>query len=154
GYASITLTMLCGYEPWEKFEEVYRNKHQVDNEQVSEQVTIDKYYDKKERVTDMIISVIEEKALPGLSGRVVMKDSSTPLTNVRFTCNPGGAIYGYEQSLDNSGLNRVENRTPVPGLYLSSAWTNPGGGFEMVMISGKETVKCIIEDWANASAPT
>ncbi len=154
GYASLTLTMLCGYEPWEQFEEVYKSYYQISNEQVSEPVTIDDYYAKKDYVTDTMIRIIEEKALPGLSGRVVMKDSSTPLTNVRYTCNPGGAIYGYEQALDNSGLNRVGNRTPVPGLYLSSAWTNPGGGFEMVMISGKETVKCIIEDWANASAPT
>ncbi|MCI5226994.1 MAG: FAD-binding protein [Candidatus Electrothrix sp. AX2] len=149
GYASLTLTMLCGYEPWEQFEEVYKSYYQISNEQVSEPVTIDDYYAKKDYVTDTMIRIIEEKALPGLSGRVVMKDSSTPLTNVRYTCNPGGAIYGYEQALDNSGLNRVGNRTPIPGLYLSSAWTNPGGGFEMVMISGKETVKCIIEDWNN-----
>ncbi|MCI5191753.1 MAG: FAD-binding protein [Candidatus Electrothrix sp. AU1_5] len=149
GYASLTLTMLCGYEPWEQFEEVYKSYYQISNEQVSEPVTIDDYYAKKDDVTDTMIRIIEEKALPGLSDRVVMKDSSTPLTNVRYTCNPGGAIYGYEQALDNSGLNRVGNRTPIPGLYLSSAWTNPGGGFEMVMISGKETVKCIIEDWNN-----
>ncbi|MGB5685249.1 MAG: FAD-dependent oxidoreductase [Candidatus Electrothrix sp.] len=145
GCASITLTMLSGYDPWEKFEEVYRNQYAGQGDTVSGKVTFDDYRDEKKRITETLIR-IAETVLPGLSERIVMHEASTPLTNVRFTYNPGGAIYGYEQSLDNSGLSRLENRTPIPGLYLSSAWTNPGGSFELVMLSGKEAVKCMVED--------
>jgi prolycopene isomerase len=146
GYASITLSMLCGYEPWEKFEDAYKNSYSGAN------VSLEEYYTEKKDVAETIIKVVEEKILPGLSKRIVMQETSTPLTNVRYTFNTGGAIYGYEQDVDNSGLNRLSNRTPVPGLYLSSAWTNPGGGFELVMLSGKEAAKCIIEDWNAAAA--
>lgn len=146
GCASITLTMLCGYEPWEKFEEVYRNYYAGKGDTASGNVTIDDYYAEKERIAEILIKTVEEVALPGLSKRIKMREASTPLTNVRFTYNTGGAIYGYEPSLENSGLSRLENRTPLPGLYLSSAWTNPGGGFELVMLSGKEVVKCMVED--------
>jgi len=78
---------------------------------------------------------------------IVMKDASTPLTNVRYTLNTRGAIYGYDQTMDNSGFNRLGNRTPIEGLYLSSAWSYPGGGYETVLLSGKEAFRCMLEDW-------
>ncbi|MCI5207614.1 MAG: FAD-binding protein [Candidatus Electrothrix sp. ATG2] len=135
GYASITLSMLAAYKPWERFEEDYLAGNK------------EEYKAEKDRIAEALISLAEEKLLPGLSSRIEMQDASTPLTNVRFTYNNQGAIYGYEQSVENSGVSRLGNRTPIDGLYLSSAWANPGGGLEMVMLSGKETCKCMLVDW-------
>jgi len=146
GYASITLSMLSGYTPWEKFEAVYRNAY-GGSETVTGNVTFDDYFAEKNRIAETLIRLAEERVLPGLSGRIQMREVSTPLTNVRFTYNDRGAIYGYDQTEDNSGLTRLGNRTPIPGLYLASAWANPGGGFEMVMLSGIEAVKCMTEDF-------
>ncbi|MDU9047680.1 MAG: NAD(P)-binding protein [Candidatus Electrothrix sp. Rat3] len=134
GYASITLSMLSDYRPWKRFEADYLAGNKT------------AYHVEKNRIAETLISLAEERVLPGLSGRIRMREASTPLTNVRFTSNNQGAIYGYDQTEDNSGLTRLGNRTPVPGLYLASAWTNPGGGFEMVMLSGTEAVKCMAED--------
>ena len=78
---------------------------------------------------------------------IVMQDASTPLTNVRYTLNTGGAILGYDQTMDNSGIRRLKNRTPIRGLYLSGAWSFPSGGYEAVLMSGKYTFKNIIQDW-------
>jgi prolycopene isomerase len=135
GYASITLTMSSGYKPWKRFEADYLagNKATYDAE--------------KTRIAETLIRRAEEWVLPGLSDRATILDASTPLTNVRFTSNNQGAIYGYNQTEDNSGLSRLSNRTPIPGLYLAGAWTNPGGSFELVMLSGTEAVKCMMEDW-------
>ncbi|WP_446011557.1 FAD-dependent oxidoreductase [Candidatus Electrothrix sp.] len=145
GCASITLTMLTGYTPWEKFEAVYRNEY-GGSETVRGNVTFDDYSAEKDRIAETLIKLADERVLPGLSDRATKLDASTPLTNVRFTYNNQGAIYGYDQTEENSGLTRLGNRTPIPGLYLAGAWTNPGGGFELVMLSGKEVVKCIAED--------
>ncbi|CAK8719292.1 Prolycopene isomerase [Candidatus Electrothrix laxa] len=137
GYLTLTLSLLCGYGPWESFEEEYFAGDK------------DRYYQEKDSVIEQIIGYIEERALPGLSDLIVMQEASTPLTNVRFTNNTHGAIYGYDQTMDNSGLTRLEKfgqRTPVPGLYLVGAWSYPGGGFEPVMLSGVEAVKCMVED--------
>ncbi|WPD24586.1 MAG: NAD(P)-binding protein [Candidatus Electrothrix scaldis] len=150
GYASITLSMLSGYTPWEKFEAVYKNMH-GGSETVTGNVTIDDYYAEKSRIAESLIALAEESVLPGLSGRIKMQEISSPLTNVRYTYNNCGAIYGYDQTEDNSGLTRLGNRTPVPGLYLAGAWSNPGGGFELVILSGKEAFKCIVEDWVSAA---
>ncbi|WP_339133558.1 MAG: FAD-dependent oxidoreductase [Candidatus Electrothrix sp. GW3-4] len=138
GYLSLTVTMLSGYEPWQEFEEEYRAGEKG------------RYYEEKDRIVEQLISFLEERALPGLSDLIVMQEASTPLTNVRITNNTQGAIYGYDQTMDNSGFTRQERfgqRTPIDGLYLAGAWSYPGGGFEPVMLSGVDAVKCMVEDW-------
>ncbi len=142
GHLTLTLTMLSGYEPWKEFEEDYfTNRHPRRRKK--------EYYKEKARIAEQIISFVEERALPGLSDLIVMQEASTPLTNVRFTNNTQGAIYGYDQTMDNSGFTRLAKfgqRTPIDGLYLAGAWSYPGGGFEPVMLSGIEAVKCMVED--------
>jgi len=76
-----------------------------------------------------------------------VKESATPLTNWRFTRNPEGAIYGFEQAMNNSYMNRIDNRTPIKGLYLASAWSKPGGGYTAVMSSGQTAFAKLMEDW-------
>ena len=61
---------------------------------------------------------------------------ATPLTNLRYTSNYRGAIYGWDQTLDNSMPRRLAQTTPVKNLYLASAWTQPGGGYSGVIYSG------------------
>ncbi|XOF33804.1 MAG: phytoene desaturase family protein [Candidatus Electrothrix sp. YB6] len=134
GKSLISLMLLSGYEPWQKYEQEYFSGDK------------ERYYRRKEHVTRDIIRMAEQSVLPGLSDMIIMEESSTPLTNVRFTGNTQGAIYGFEQIRDNSGFKRIGNRSPIEGLYLSGAWTYPGGSFELVMLSGKEALKCMVED--------
>ena len=60
-----------------------------------------------------------------------------------------GAIYGFEQSMDNAFMNRIKNRTPVKGLYLASAWGNPGGGYGGVFRAGQDAFQALMEDWGS-----
>jgi phytoene dehydrogenase-like protein len=66
---------------------------------------------------------------------------------MRYTKNPEGAIVGYEANFNNYGSIRIKNRTPVKGLYLASAWGNPGGGFTGAMSGGLGAFKDLMEDW-------
>ena len=135
GTSNLMLLFLCGYEPWRKFEADYRAGRKKE------------YYKEKERWTNILIRRAEEKVVPGLSSMIEVKDSATPLTNWRFTRNPEGAIYGFEQSMNNAYMNRIDNRTPIKGLYLASAWGNPGGGYGGVLRSGEITFGMMMEDW-------
>jgi prolycopene isomerase len=74
-------------------------------------------------------------------------EAAIPLTNMRYTKNPEGAIVGYETNFDNYGPIRIKNRTPIKGLYLSSAWGNPGGGYADVMTGGQSAFKDLMEDF-------
>lgn len=77
-----------------------------------------------------------ERLIPGVRRHIVVKEASTPLTNARYTGNPGGSIYGFEKDLAQSARVRGMSRTPVKGLYLSSAWTFPGGGYSGAIWAG------------------
>jgi phytoene dehydrogenase-like protein len=134
GTSTMAIMCLSGFEPWKKYEKDYEagNKHE--------------YNQAKDRIADLFIKTVEEKMVPGLSKMIAMREVSSPLTNRRFTGNPAGAIYGYDQTVDNSFLTRLENRTPVKGLYLSSAWGNPGGGFGGALAGAKGAFKDLLED--------
>ena len=135
GTSSLMLLFLCGFEPWRRFEEDYRAGRKSD------------YRSEKERWADILVRRAEE-VVPGLSSVIEVREAATPLTNQRYTGNPAGAIYGFEQSMDNAFMNRIENRTPIRGLYLAGAWTNPGGGYTGVLRAGERAFEQIMEDWA------
>jgi len=123
-----------GYDHWEMFEADYFQGKK------------DAYNKEKQRITDILIDKAEETLLPGLRDAIEVKVAATPLTNVRFTSNYRGAIYGWDQILDNSGNRRVDHRTPIKNLYLSGAWTFPGGGYGACIPSGLICFSKVMED--------
>jgi len=135
GTSTLQLSFLSGYEPWRKFETDYRAGHKQ------------AYNKEKERWADVLIRRIEKELIPGLSSMIEVKESATPLTCWYFTRNTEGSIYGFEQAMNNAYMNRLNNRTPVKGLYLASAWGNPGGGYAGALKSGQITFGKIMEDW-------
>ncbi|MBW2262910.1 MAG: hypothetical protein JRG91_13115, partial [Deltaproteobacteria bacterium] len=135
GKSTVSIMFLCGYQYWKKFESGYRAARK------------DAYYAEKERIAEILVKRTEESLVPGLSDMIEEYDVATPLTNIRYTGNPEGAIYGYEQSMQNSFLNRLDNRTPVRNLYLASSWGAPGGGLAGTLRSGQQTFRCLIDDW-------
>lgn len=136
GSSTLQLLFLSGYEPWRQFELDYKAGRK------------EAYYAQKERWTEILIHRAEETVVPGLSSMIEVKEAATPLTNWRFTRNPEGAIYGFEQSTNNAFFNRIGNRTPIGGLYLASAWGNPGGGYVGVLTGGQQAYQDIVHDWS------
>ena len=135
GTSTLQLIFLSAYEPWRRYESDYRSGRK------------EAYRREKARWTDILIRRAETALLPGLSSMIAVKEAATPLTNWRYTGNTEGAIYGFEQSMDNAYMNRIQNRTPVKGLYLASAWGNPGGGYGGVFREGQGAFEAMIEDW-------
>ena len=135
GTSTVQLLMLSGYEPWKPYADDYfagRKKA---------------YLKQKEKIAQALIEKAEKWVIPGLSSMIEVMEAATPLTNVAYTRNPEGAIYGYEQAMNNAYMNRLENTTPYKGLYLASAWCNPGGGFQPCLDSGAQAFKALVKDW-------
>ena len=135
GTSTLQLLVLCGYEPWRKFEADYKAGNKAE------------YHKEKIRWADILIGRAEKEVIPGLSSMVEVKEAASPLTNWRYTGNPGGAIYGFEQSMNNAYMNRIKNKTPIKGLYLASAWGNPGGGYAGVFRGGQSAFLALMKDW-------
>ena len=135
GKNTLNIITLQGYSHWEKFETDYFKGNKT------------AYQREKEKMADILIKRIEKTLLPGLSKAIEVKEIGTPLTNVRYTGNYRGAIYGWDQTMNNSGQNRLPHHTPIKNLYLSGAWTKPGHGYGGVLWSGLECFGEIMQGW-------
>ena len=135
GTSTVSILTLSGYEPWRRFEaDYFAGRKQA-------------YQEEKERITEELINLAEKWVISGLRSMIEVKEAATPLTNLRYTKNPAGAIYGYEQSLDNAYMNRIKNTTPFKGLYLASAWGGDGGGYQPCLEAGLKAYRALIKDW-------
>jgi all-trans-retinol 13,14-reductase len=135
GKNTLNIIVTQGYDYWKKYETdyFYGNK--------------DAYTKEKMRLADILIDKVEKKFLPGLRKAIEIKEVATPLTNRRFTSNPRGAIYGWDQTVDNSGQRRFPQKTPIKNLYLSGAWTFPGHGYGACIPSGLACFAAVMKDW-------
>lgn len=135
GKNTLNILNLQGYSHWEKYESDYfQGKKKL-------------YRKEKERMADILIDKVEETLLPGLRKSIEVKEIGTPLTNVRYTKNYRGAIYGWDQTLDNCIPRRLPHKTPIQNLYLAGGWTQPGGGYGAVIPSGLECFGEIMQEW-------
>jgi prolycopene isomerase len=95
------------------------------------------YRRRKKAVTEFLLQRADQ-VIPNLSRHIEVCETGTPRTMTRYTANPAGCFYGFEQSLDQSGLlRRFPQRYPVKGLYQVGAWTFPGGGYIATLMSAK-----------------
>jgi all-trans-retinol 13,14-reductase len=131
----VNIIVLQGYDFWKQFEaDYFKGKKEAYNEE-------------KNSMTDVLIDQAEAKLLPGLRDAIEIKEAATPLTNMRYTANYRGGIYGWDQTVQNSGNMRMPHETPIGNLYLASAWTQPGGGYGGVIWSGLECFGQIMQKW-------
>lgn len=97
--------------------------------------------EKKEEYTERFLRLVE-KVIPELQGRIVMKNSATPDTLVRYTGNSFGAVGGWNYTPE-SITHRPGNQTPIDGLWLTGHWTVPGVGIHGVIQSGYITASLV-----------
>jgi all-trans-retinol 13,14-reductase len=135
GKNTLNIMSLQGFEHWLPYESDYFQGKK------------DAYRAEKERMADILIDQAERTLLPGLRAAIEVIEIGTPLTNVRYTGNYRGAAYGFDQTLDNSGQNRLGHKTPIKNLYLAGAWTRPGHGYGAVIPSGLQCFAEIMQEW-------
>ena len=135
GKNTINVIVLQGYDHWRKYEADYRAGRKA------------AYRAAKERMADILLARVEKALLPGLRKAIEVKEIGTPLTNFRYTGNYRGAIYGWDQTVDNTPPRRLPNATPIRNLYLAGAWTTPGHGYGAVIASGLQCFGEIMKAW-------
>lgn len=135
GKNTVNIMTLQGYEPWEKHAADYAKGKKT------------AYRAEKERLARVLLEDVERRFLPGLTRAIEVMEIGTPLTNLRYTHNHRGAVYGWDQTVGNSGGSRLGHATPVRNLYLAGAWTRPGHGYSAVIASGLECFAEIMRTW-------
>jgi len=133
GKSTLSIMTLSDYGHWQPFEEDYFKNQKT------------AYYKEKERIAGCFINKVQKKLIPGLKDMIEVMEVGTPLTNIYYTGNSKGAIYGF-----NRDEPQLEVRTPVKGLYLASAWSH-GGGYTPVMMAGREAATALLGDIGDKS---
>lgn len=82
--------------------------------------------------------------LPGLKEHSLLIEAGSPMTLERYTSNFKGAAYGWDMTPEQTGANRLTNRSPIAGLFFAGHWTAPGGGLYGVSFSGMQTAQQIL----------
>jgi prolycopene isomerase len=103
------------------------------------------YQKAKSAMAERLISQVEGR-FPGFRESIEVVETATPLTNVRYTGNTGGSFLGFANTAHNHSIFRIGVKGPIKGLYFAGAWTQPGGGMEAVMISGRDAAKAATSD--------
>ena len=98
--------------------------------------------ERKDEYVKRILGEIEE-LIPGIRDSLTFIEGATPMALERYSLNKDGALYGWENTPAQTLTKRLSNRTPIDGLYLSGAWTQPGSGTIGVMQSGFQTAQAI-----------
>jgi prolycopene isomerase len=88
---------------------------------------------------------------PGLRAAIDSCVVSTPITNLRYTRNALGAIYGFEARPAESAAFRFSSRGSIPGLRFAGAWTGEGGGYQPCIDSGRKAARLLLEEQAARS---
>jgi prolycopene isomerase len=100
----------------------------------------DEYKAEKLKTADILVRRAQEY-LPGLGGNIEVIEAATPRTMQRYSESSEGAIYGFAQTVSQSGKNRLPQETPIQGLFLCGAWTIPGAGVFGCFISGLQAAE-------------
>ena len=94
---------------------------------------------------DLVVRLLEERVLPGLSAHIVTERIMTPQDFAHDYLSRHGAGFSVTPTLLQSAWFRFHNRGPLPGLYLVGSGTHPGAGVPGVLTSAK-VVEALLMD--------
>ena len=97
----------------------------------------------RDRYTEMVLDQVEAY-LPGYRAGLIFAEGSTPLALHRYSLALNGAMHGWENNPNQTQSRRLGHRTPIEGLHLSGAWTQPGSGANNCMQSGLQTAQIVL----------
>ena len=100
----------------------------------------------KQHKSDCMQSMIKIAAetIPDLENHILFKEGGSPATMQRYTQNHQGAAYGWNVTPAQVGPARVQNKSPINGLYFAGHWTSPGGGVYGVSVSGVQAAQKVL----------
>eukprot|EP00529_Nitzschia_sp_RCC80_P004986 CAMPEP_0113466200 /NCGR_PEP_ID=MMETSP0014_2-20120614/14144_1 /TAXON_ID=2857 /ORGANISM="Nitzschia sp." /LENGTH=951 /DNA_ID=CAMNT_0000358405 /DNA_START=442 /DNA_END=3297 /DNA_ORIENTATION=+ /assembly_acc=CAM_ASM_000159 len=113
------------------------------------------YKKQKDRVMKIFIDRLVA-TYPNLDGHFEYSEAGTAKTIQRYTLNQAGSVYGYDQSLQQSGMNRLTTSaavsTGIQNMYFGSAWSFPGGGFTGAILNGFFASRAVMTDVDTSAA--
>lgn len=153
GTTIIFASYLCDIAPWRALNE---GEERLTRARGSEDVHTlpvrrgPKYIAAKQRIANFMIGYLDGK-YRGLADAVVVRDVSSPLTQVRYTANYNGTMCAWQPFVEGSETleEEIKKHGPVlPGLknlYMSGVWVTTGGLIRAAA-AGRQVMQFICKD--------
>jgi phytoene desaturase len=103
---------------------------------------------------DRLLADLADQTGVDLRDRVVVEESACVSEFTERFGDPGGTALGLAHTLRQTGPFRPSKRAGLDGLYYVGAYTNPGIGMPMCLISGEHVAKSVIEDDPESTGDT
>jgi phytoene dehydrogenase-like protein len=128
-------TYFCDIAPWRALNE---GAEQVSRKRRGEELHTlpvrrgHAYRAAKRRVANTMETYLDRK-FPGLRDAIVVRDISSPLTQIRYTGNYNGSVLGWQPFVKSGETLEEEIKKHGPGLpglknfYISGVWATTGG---------------------------
>lgn len=84
------------------------------------------------------------QTIPDLENHILYIEGGSPATMQRYTQNYKGAAYGWDVTPGQVGPSRIQNKSPIKGLFFAGHWTSPGGGVYGVSVSGVQAAQKVL----------
>lgn len=105
----------------------------------------EEYERRKKAVEDNLIERLHRQ-FPATRGKIVFRESATPITHARYTRSTDGSSYGIAATPDQFQAARPGYRSPIGGLYFCGVSTRAGHGILGAMMSGYLAARSISKD--------
>ncbi|WP_418284571.1 phytoene desaturase family protein [Halorubrum sp. DTA46] len=101
----------------------------------------------RERFREQVLDDLAEQTGVDFRDRIAFEESACVSNFKRHFNAPRGTALALSHTLDQTGPLRPAHRAPgVDGLYYVGAYTNPGIGMPMCLLSGEHVAEAVVED--------
>jgi phytoene desaturase len=102
---------------------------------------------------DVVLADLADRTGVDLRDRIVVEESACVSDFAARFDDPDGTALGLAHTLRQTGPLRPDRRGGVDGLYYAGAFTRPGVGMPMCLISGEHAARAVVEDapWESAA---
>ena len=118
-------------------------------------VNADNYYEMKRSIAKQMIEQVSAHLGVNLLDHIVEIEIESPMTVARYTGMYRGGIYGYQHSMDNSVVGRledIEKEQYIKGLVGCASHQLVGDGMACNINNGRIASKIILEEMAKEAA--
>ncbi|GGK53198.1 phytoene dehydrogenase [Haloarcula sebkhae] len=102
--------------------------------------------DIRKEYREFVLDDLAEQTDVDLRDRIVVEETACVSEFAERYGDPQGTALGLAHTLFQTGPLRPGHRAGLDGLYYTGAYTTPGIGMPMCLISGEHTARDIIED--------
>ena len=102
---------------------------------------------------EFVLEDLADRTGVDLRDRIVFEESACVSDFATRFGDPDGTALGLAHTLRQTGPLRPDRRGDTAGLYYAGAYTRPGVGMPMCLISGEHTARAVVEDAPVAGAP-